>query len=497
MKQKVLILSIITALLITGINYTADAQLGGLRKKAEEAAKGAAKDAKESTKESTKESAKETTKDAAKTTTESAAQSVELKASGQLLKPSSEAIAADPRASINTVEDGYSRTPAQIRGAYEALSERYFRPYYNSKLRRFYLLDDSKAELEFFENSAKTLDAFRSHCRKESYFYQGKIMPSSARENASQNYSSFNSSAWSIIDTIPAGNRTPWECYDDCIGVLPTGIHVVYAGYALFKADPQGLKPFMRFVEARNARAAFYSSIISVKGGSDGKTLMTGEKLPVKWNDLIKVCDDTYELEQLAKNVTPISVIKETATFYRDQLAKYDAAKDIRNTRYYFHLFELAMYYWQENNKVVKDASDYDNLFLEYVRYSKRCEEWAKAALADRPPVDMPKTFKVDATLQAKALETAKTQFTSFKVDKVVFLSDDWAIAKQANYPYHVTQRAHTVAFLTNENGKWIMRQPWRFVQPSDSKGGWVNKYSYQAGMSGDPNRAQPVNYKP
>jgi len=46
-------------------------------------------------------------------------------------------------------------------------------------------------------------------------------------------------------------------------------------------------------------------------------------------------------------------------------------------------------------------------------------------------------------------------------------------------------------------NGKWLMRSPWFFVQPSDSKGGWVDKYSYQPGFGGDPNRAQPVNYKP
>jgi len=256
----------------------------------------------------------------------------------------------------------------------------------------------------------------------------------------------------------------------------------------------------MRFVEARNVRASFRDGIISISA-SDRKSLRSGEKLPVKWDYITNVCDDTYDLEALARTETPISVIKEAATFYRDQLAKYDAAKDIGNTRYYFHLFELAMYFCQESRQLVKEAPDYDALLVEYVRYSRRYEEWFNADVANLPAVDMPRTYQVDAALAAKALEVAKKQFENranpFKVDKVVFLSQNWAEAKETTYPYRTTQRAHSIGLLTNENGKWIMRGPWQFVQPSDFKGGWTNEYRYQAGMSGDANRPQAVNYKP
>ena len=412
----------------------------------------------------------------------------------QTARPSDAAVAADPRASIQTVEEGYTKSPAAIRVAYEALdAQKYFRPYHDPKLKRYYFLNDSKAELDFFEKSAKTLDEFRSLWRKISYFYEGRItLNFTGRERALQSYTSFNSAAFSIIDTIPAGNRTPWGCFDDCVGVMPVGIHVVHAGFALFTADPAGLKPFMRFVEARNAAIAFDPDIISVKGNA----LSTGEKLPANWSDLVQICEKFYEFEELARTVTPISVIKEAATIYRDQLAKYDAAKDVGNTRYYFHLFELAMYYWQQSANFNKDAPDYDALFVEYVRYARRYEEWAAAATANQAPVNMPRTYQVDAALAAKALEVAQKQFTNFKVDRVVFLNDNWNEARETAYRNRVTQRARLAGLLTNENGKWFMRSTWLFIQSSDLKGGWTDQYRFQGG-DGDPLRAQPVNYKP
>jgi hypothetical protein len=273
---------------------------------------------------------------------------------------------------------------------------------------------------------------------------------------------------------------------------------VIYSGFALFAADPQGLKPFMRFCEARNTYNAFTGSL-KVNGGDDGKSLRNRpEKLAVKWEDIAKFQSFLWNLANTCAKQTPMSVIKDAATYYKEQVAKYDAANDARNTRFYFHLFEVAMFYWQESSKKADLAKEMDALFVEYVRYANRYNGWVEADEANAAPIEMPRTYSMSAAVAAKALEVAKNQFENrgtnpFKVDRVVFLTDKWVEGKEPNYPYRVTMRTIEVGVLTNMDGKWVIRQ-WTLQQRSDMKGGWTDNYLYVAGSNYNP---KPVNYKP
>ena len=521
-KIKLRVLAAVVALLTASI--TVDAQVGSAinraRRTVEQTAKDAAKETKKEIEKTAKDAVKQqasdtqqapttsdtsqapTTQETPVTTQPAAATQAAATPQQQGGKPSAEAIADDPRASVTTVEEGYTKSPAEIRAAYEILCKAdpnypnkptFFSPYYHPYLHKYYYLTDSPAEIAFFSKSGKSLDAHRSKSRKRSGYLEDEMKIRLLYVD------DFEARPEYVADTIPAGNRTPWGCIDDCIGIMPVGIHVICAGYALFLADPEGLKPFMRLCEATNAGNA-YTTSINITGGSDGRTLNSRpEKLTVRWEH-VEALSRTYRdrIIDAGKGITPMSVIRDAATYYKNELAKYDAAKDIANTRYYFHLFEVAMYYWQESSKKADLAKEMDDLFVQYVRYAKRYTEWAEAAKLDAPPIEMPKTYTMSAALAAKALEVAKSQFENrntepFKVDRIVFLTDKWSEAREQAWPNRVVMRTTQVGVLTNQDGKWVIRQ-WTLQQDSDLKGGFVETYRYVAGDNYQPKR---VNYKP
>ena len=495
MTRQIKFRAMAAVVVMLAVSVHVEAQLGGALNRARQTVEQTAKEAEKAVNDATQTPATPQSQPAAtpQVTSQPAAAIQAAAPQQQSAKPSAEAIAADPRASVTTVEEGYTKSPAEIRAAYEKLSElNFFFPYYHPNLKRYYYLDDSSEELEFFSKAGKSLDAHRSKSRWQTAYYE---MYNTIRgtgldtHQPAPNY---------ITVTIPAGNRELWGCIDDCTGIMPEGIHVIFSGYALFLADPEGLKPFMRLCEATNAANAYLGSI-NITGGSDGRTLNSRpEKLALRWDNvgsfMSKVSSPIFE----AGKKTPMSVIRDAATYYKNEVAKYDAAKDVINTRYYFHLFEMSMYYWYTSNRKTELASEMDALFVELIRYSKRYKEWVDASKLEAAPVEMPKTYTMNATLAAKALEVAKSQFENrreepFKVDRIVFLTDKWSEAREQEWPNRVVTRTIQVGVLTNQDGKWIIRQ-WTLQQDSDLKGGWVETYRYVAGNNYQP---KPVNYKP
>ena len=500
------VLATVIVMLIVSIN--AEAQLGGAINRARRAIEQTTRETEQSVNNAAQQQTTEAQQQAPTTpqtpaTTQETPVNAQPAAAAQAAatpqqqggKPSAEAIAADPLASETTVREGYTKSPAQIRAAYETLpKEKFFFPYYHPYLKKYYYLTDSNDELDFFAQSGRTLDAHRSKSRTRPAFREDEM---SISLNALDNY---EARPEYVADTIPAGNRTPWGCLDDCIGIMPVGIHVIYAGYALFLADPEGLKPFMRLCEAENAFKAYQGSI-NITGGNDGRTLNSRpEKLTLAWLEVNNFSrgNVSRDINDAARKKTPMSVIRDAATYYKNEIDKYEAANDIANTRYYFHLFEVAMYYWQESEKKAELAAEMDALFVACARYAKRYKEWVDASKLEAAPIDMPQTYTMNATLAAKALEVAKSQFENrnadpFKVDRIVFLTNTWSEARETTFPNRVVMRTTQVGVLTNQDGKWIMRQ-WTLQQDSDLKGGFVETYRYVAGDNYQPT---PVNYKP
>ena len=427
-------------------------------------------------------------------------------------KLSKEAIAADPRASVTTVEEGYTKSPAQIRAAYEALNpEVYFKPYYHPNLRNYYLLDDSKAEMEYWEKSCKTVDRYWCKIRDRAALQSnGTIDMGSVIFRVSQNDWYFHFEK----ETIPAEQHKNWECSGECSGLMPVGASAMRAGFALFAADPEGLKPFMRYCEAFCIYHTFKMNFIHINFGSanqiteDRKRVAINENkdfenLAVSWGIFYDKWkpgspERTRTLE-LVKSKTPVKVIQEAATYYRDQMLKNETAKNYSELRYNFHVFEMVMSLWQEFKG---GGGEFNSFYSEYKNFANRYEELVKLDYYYAPTVDMPKSYNVDAALTTKALAAAKifasNQDNSFTVDAVAFIDKDWYVTKNNEWPNHPRERERLIGLLSKEkDGRWMMRYAY-LIQMGNNRGSYLEEYNViYPNNNNNGKYPRAVNYKP
>ena len=459
------------------------------------------KKAAETTVKKTAETTKEQTKETAVTkTTESASEQAlsPQTTTPQSLKPSAAAIAADPKASDNTVPNGYTRSYAQIRAAYEQLPDNvYLKPYYHPNLANYYCLENPVTD-RFFLGSLYTI-------------FQAQMPFIVLRDNLKYEHKNgflgrfmtvgFMCSNF-ITDTIPEGNKKVYpQAVLECTGLMPFGVHAVFAYCARFAADPEGYFPFEYFCEAivgcgNVSDARWNSGSNRDPGTGDDVLLSDGTKSKLVVTPFSKVSsnmiDEVSRLYDIAMKVTPIMVIKSGASRYYNNIKKFEKEENYPLTIYNYFLFETAMHFWKFNSKFTKDET-FDFLVDEYDKFRALYERtWKNGALISGKPVEMPKTYDRGADFAKKALEVAKSQF-SFNVDKVVFTSDKWTEYKEPEWPYRVMHRSTGAALLSKEGDKWIIRY-YFYLQKSDEKGGWTQNYSFQAGSDYQP---KPVNYKP
>jgi hypothetical protein len=131
-------------------------------------------------------------------------------------------------------------------------------------------------------------------------------------------------------------------------------------------------------------------------------------------------------------------------------------------------------------------------------------EKWSEMELSGGAPMEMPKTYPMtDAEskkiLAAANVHAAKGDYqTPFKVDKVVFITDDrWAEAKQPDWPYRFINRNRAIAFLTkDDNGQWIIRRTRVYQDSVNGISGWKDEYRFGHLDQMDA-KPRPVNYKP
>ena len=416
--------------------------------------------------------------------------------SAQAQKPSAAAIAADPKASDNTVQNGYTLSYAQIRAAYEKLPDNiYLKPYYHPDLKNYYYLDDSQ-DIGCW-NQLKTLFS--------------EMPPRSPRNNLedkNRNGTLFITTQFAGLpfmyttfanDVIPAGNQKVYEeAAVERKGSMPYGTHAIFTYLALYAADPKGFIPFEKFCYA----FVGYGIINRVKWDTgnfitpDEKTFPDGTKIKmsVPWGNVVSnMRKEVVRLHDITFKETPIIVIQSAAAKYYNNVKTFEKEEKYESAMHNFFLFEVAMYFWKYNDKFKKDET-FDYLMNEYNKFLQKFEEWRNGAMLSGTPVEMPKTYDMGADLARKALETARNEFSSYNVEKVVFTSDKWTELKDTEWPYPITSRITGSALLSKEGDKWLIRY-YTFIQYSDGKGKWVDRYGFQAGTDGY--KPKVVNYKP
>jgi hypothetical protein len=509
MNRQIIFRAMAAGAVILTVNFSAQAQVGGALNRARNAAQqtvqGAGEQAKQSA-EDVKQSAGQTVNEATgQVTGETGQQNTggQAQPAGTTTgaqqprqdgKPSAAAIAADPLASDNEVARNYSRSPAQIRAAYEALDPKvYFKPYYHPQLKNYYWLDNTQSN--YFTVAGVMLNEHLRRVHREAFLNSsGQISFWPVMTMAGNRYSMF------MVDTIPAGNRGLTTASG---GYMPIGAHVMYAGLALYAADPYGYIPFMRFCEAKIAQQGLNVAYPTNEPANawDGQSIPLPDggksQLPFRWRDIMNtdLQNEIERLEGIARNETPVAVIKSAAAVYYDNIRKHENSKSNYGLlRYNFHLFSAAMHYWMNSAKKVDDP-DFNALWGEYQRLNKLYPQFAELEVSGGDPVDMPRTVDMGADLTAKALAAAKRQFAgTFNVDRVVFFTNTWVEYKEANWPHRIMHRSVDAGLLTNNDGKWLVRY-FNFQQYSDQKGGWTENFGFTAGAKSG--NAQRVNYTP
>ena len=182
-------------------------------------------------------------------------QPAEPQPQAEKLKPSAAAIAADPGASDNSIQSGYSKPTSEIRAVFENLDPSLFiyRPYYAGDNKYFYYVS---------EDSKKYLDnCYFGYMMKVQEEYGVRIKPIS-----------------DFVNNIPGqGDRA-----------VPYGEHAMHAGFAEAMADQGNTWPLNHYLRA--CSILNYSSEASVSYGADATkrelTSDDGRPIPLVESDV-------------------------------------------------------------------------------------------------------------------------------------------------------------------------------------------------------------------
>ena len=413
--------------------------------------------------------------------------------SAQAQKPSAAAIAADPEASNNTVENGYTLSPAQIRAAYEKLpDDTYLKPYYHPDLEfNYYRGKKYDVTLEdhiytLFKGLPSPEDWDGLDGARNGYLFLYEFL----RGHNFYYVQFFN-------DVIPAGNQKVYpEAVVERKGVMPQGTKAIFANLSIFAADPKGFFPFEKFCQAVVGFAVISRVGWDALGRTPDETTIDGTqiKLSVPWEKVKKNMEkEVKRLHDVAFKETPLEVVKSGASRYFMNVNTLYKAEKYQAAIFYFYHLEVALYFWK-NHKNFKKDEDFDYLYGGYKHYLTQLDTWKEKVRLSSEAGEMPKTYDLGADLAQKALAAAKKNF-SFNVDKVVFTSDEWHDIKDDKYPYRRLQRHTGCALLSKDGDKWLIRY-YAFIQRCDGNGNLTDNFGFAAGTTSS-HEARPVNYKP
>ena len=379
-----------------------------------------------------------------------------LPASAQSLKPSAAALAADPKASDNSVQNGYSRPSSEIRAVYENLDPSLFiyQPYYSGDIKYcYYYNDETKNVLDNY---------YFGFLNKANEEYGVRIKPIT-----------------NFINNIPGqGDR-----------VVPFGENVMNAGFAEAMADQGNTWPLNHYLRA--CSILNYSTEASASSGASA----TMRDIRNDDGSTIKLVES--DVDRLARNRRMQAAARrklvENAPFglldflAEDINSRYE--KQIANGKfilfYFWEYRELVSLmegnheYLNGDDNVKKQCGDLlkkhkarlanmDDKSFDLLR-----ENGAKAreAGSQMKMADIPKAGMSDASLEAKFKSLAmKSQALSQGVDikKVIIRDAGW------NYDRNelgvVTARYKGAYLIYSYNGKILMKDM-SFKQPATGGG--------------------------
>lgn len=349
--------------------------------------------------------------------------------------PSAQALEADPKASVSTVEKNYTKSPAQMRGVWEHLSPELFpyQPYY-ADINKDYYDPDAEAPIIVYAKVCRLL------------------------EEADRPFGT-------------KGLMADFLQYKDDTNVPIVDV-LLSSYYAEYFADPMSYVAYNHFVRARIAEKAFDSNDIRmnmedpmkyVAKMGDGTSVNLFEKefdRIARWRDVNRMA------EGLALSVTPLNTIAAAAYNGINRYKKHESNGNIeqmiitsREIQTIFDDLESRDDYQKQKNK-----SEFTALVRLYEPIKDKYRELLEARHdAATPAVEMPRGVSAPAALKSKADAEARKMWGDRFV-KSIFLTNQWSESRNPKYPYQVMQRNMDVDFIVKEGDSyyiyhWVLRE--------------------------------------
>lgn len=473
MKQnRILALSVAIALAFA-ITTPANAQFGNVLNKA----KKAVKEKVETTVKETKKKVENTTSVAVDKTTGEVAErtgiseEVSTKNEGSYggikdlykkgLKPSAAAVEADPKASVNTVERNYKKSPAQLRGVWEHLSPELFpyQPYY-ADVNKDYFDPDAEAPIIIYAKICRLLEeADRPFGKK--------------------------------------GLMAEYFQYKDDTNVPIVDV-LLSSYYAEFIADPESYVAYNHFNRAHIVQNAFNSNNVKMNMEDPMKfTAMMGDGTTVslfekehdriaRWNEVNRIAED------LLINVTPLNTIGASADNAIRRYKQHEEKGDIQQMIITSREIQAIVNDLVNHRDYEKRKSDCSGTLREYEPIKDKYLELLQSNHEKTAPAaEMPKGVTAPANLKKIADAEAYKQWGN-KFIKSIFITSKWTEFKNPKYPYEVLIRRVEVDFIVKEGNDYFV---YHYVLTEGVTGGKGNGiYNISARMK-QPTK-EKVNYK-
>ena len=441
--NRILALSAALALAFA-ITTPANAQFGNLLNKA----KKAVKDKVEKSVTDTKKKAQSTASDAVGNTTGKAAASMgvsEMSNSNEGryggiedlykkgYKPSAEAVKADPKASVTTVEKNYTKSPAQMRGVWEHLSPELFpyQPYYTDMNKDYYNPDADAPVLIYAKICRLLEEADRPFGKKGlmAEFFQYK-----------------DDTNVPIVDVL------------------------LSSYYAEFFADPESYVAYNHFNRARIAQKAFdsYNIKMNVKDPmkyvatmGDGTSVNLYEK---EFDRIARWRNVNSMAERLVFSVTPFNIIGASALNAIKRYKQHEAKGDVQQMIVTSRDLQYIMDDFESRDEYKEHKSDHTDLMRQYEPIRDKYRELLQYNHdASAPAAEMAKGVNVPANLKSKADAEARKQWGAGFV-KSIFLTSQWTEFTNPKYPYQVMHRSMDVDFIVKEGDNyfvyhWVLKE--------------------------------------
>ena len=369
--------------------------------------------------------------------------------------PSTEALAADPKASDQTVEVGFTKSISEIHAAYEQLDPNVFtyQPYYNYK--EFYYLND-KANENFRVREFNSIVA--------------KLATLSPGGSYIMTYFRIKTPDGNLLVTSDEFFRNAWT--------------------ALFVADPMSSEAFDKFTKALMFDNQMFESKLRYEMDDPDQGIVyekTGELLiaPSR-NDYENRQDSREEVAlSLARSVVSMDYVR---TYLKDLFKQFNTETDaLKKYKLYWQIDAVMLDIFRKHKG--HNDSDVANRQIEAsysAMESQRMDIESDARLSNAKSVEMPKGVQIDGATSTKVNGMAKEMLGTEYV-KTIFLSNKWSEFKEDKYPYRVMHLSLPVAIIVKRGDKYLMN--YYDVTKSPNGGAW--NMMVKMGSS-----FQPVNYK-